>query len=437
MANVVRIAETRAMLNALGPRPDSKLVEDAREALDVIDDYLAQQLEALSREAKPPSTTAEEWESIMEKLPYKSTIQLDELHRLYSGMLKSAESSPFAVPGSPIRSPMRPLYITDDIDDDVARVLQDAFDTRSDKLLLSSRRVACLPESLGRIKSLSLINLSTNCLEALPDSLSQLSNLITLDVSSNQLTTLPDSIRSLKKLRFLNVSGNALKSLPDSLALCFSLVELNASFNQLEKLPPNIGSLFNLEKLSLQLNKLSMLPASIGDLTSLKVLEIHFNKLVALPSSIGNLKDLEVLNCSSNFNSLTTVPSSLGDLYCLRELDLSYNQIRELPLSFGRLQKLRKLKLDQNPLVVPPPEVVDHSLEAVLEYMAEKWRSSMKLDDEHDRAGSNTPARVVTNGGSRVISWLGGMCAAGTEFRRPSSKVLSWHRSPDRYLEQL
>jgi Leucine-rich repeat (LRR) protein len=60
----------------------------------------------------------------------------------------------------------------------------------------------------------------------------------------------------------------------------------------------------------------------------------------------------------------------------LGSLDLSYNQLRELPDSVGGLGRLRALKLHHNPLIIPPKKVVEHSTEAVLEYMREHWRSS-------------------------------------------------------------
>ena len=163
-----------------------------------------------------------------------------------------------------------------------------------------------------------------------------------------------------------------------------SLRELIVAFNQLESLPLNMGyDLTSLRILSLHSNKLSFLSPSICNLVHLKVLDLHFNKLQYLPLEIGGLKSLEKLNLSNNFSDFGgELPRSLGDLTCLINLDLSYNQVRVLPDSIGALSKLRVLKIDNNPLVVPPKKVVEHSMEAMLEYIKERWIVSQSSGHE-------------------------------------------------------
>lgn len=120
------------------------------------------------------------------------------------------------------------------------------------------------------------------------------------------------------------------------------------------------------------LNKLHSLPKSIGEMTSLQILDVHFNELKGLPSSIGKLTYLEVINVGSNFNDLTALPDTIGNLTNLRELDICNNQIYELPITFGRLVNLNKLNVDQNPLMIPPKEVVDEGVDAVKVYMSKR-----------------------------------------------------------------
>ena len=44
-----------------------------------------------------------------------------------------------------------------------------------------------------------------------------------------------------------------------------------------------------------------------------------------------------------------------------------------LPETFGPLDNLTKLSLDQNPLVIPPVEVVKEGVEAIKVSMAKRW----------------------------------------------------------------
>ncbi|XP_020217229.1 plant intracellular Ras-group-related LRR protein 3 [Cajanus cajan] len=258
--------------------------------------------------------------------------------------------------------------------DGVVAILRKAESEEVERVDLSASHLRILPEAFGRIRGLLLLNLSHNQLEAIPDSIAGLQKLVELDISSNILESLPDSIGLLVNLKLLNVSGNKLTALPESIALCRSLVELDASFNNLMCLPTNMGiGLGNLEKLLIHLNKIRFLPSSIGEMKSLRHLDVHFNELHGLPQSIGKLTNLEYLNLSSNFSDMTELPETLGDLVNLRELDLSNNQIRALPYTFGRLESLTKLNLDQNPIVVPPIEVVNQGVEAVKEFMAKWW----------------------------------------------------------------
>lgn len=177
------------------------------------------------------------------------------------------------------------------------------------------------------------------------------------------------------------------------------------SFNNLTYLPTNIGcELVNLKKLKINLNKIRSLPTSIGEMRSLRHLDAHFNELRGLPFAIGRLTNLETLNLSSNFSDLRELPETIGDLTNLRELDLSNNQIQALPVTFGRLDNLNKLNLDQNPIVIPPMEVVKEGTEAVKEYMAKRW-VDLLLEEER-RSMNEVKEQTQTGWLSRSTSWL-------------------------------
>lgn len=208
---------------------------------------------------------------------------------------------------------------------------------------------------------------------------------------------------------------------------------MDASFNNLMSLPINIGyGLVNLEKLSIQLNKIRFLPPSICEMKSLSYLDVHFNEIHGLPHAIGRLTNLEVLNLSSNFGDLTELPETIGDLTNLRELDLSNNQIRALPDTFGRLEKLTKLNLDENPLLIPPKEIVSEGVQAVREYMAKRWVDM--IAEEQQRSILEANQQQAQTG------WLAWGTSLLNDFVSGVSQTVSGYvgeKSPkDPYLDQ-
>ncbi|XP_028751408.1 plant intracellular Ras-group-related LRR protein 6 isoform X1 [Neltuma alba] len=243
---------------------------------------------------------------------------------------------------------------------------------------LSGMSLDALPSPSLNLALICKLNLSNNNLQEIPESLTaRLLNVVVLDVHSNQLRSLPNSIGCLSKLKLLNVSGNLIEFLPKTIENCRALEELNANFNKLTVLPDTIGfELINLKKLSVNSNKLVVLPRSTSYLTALRVLDARLNCLRALPEDLENLVNLETLNVSQNFQYLETLPYSIGLLLNLVELDVSYNKIKALPDSIGCLKKLMKISVEGNPLVSPPPEVVEQGEYAVKEYLCEKMNSA-------------------------------------------------------------
>nr|GMD86418.1 plant intracellular Ras-group-related LRR protein 9-like [Ipomoea batatas]GME12581.1 plant intracellular Ras-group-related LRR protein 9-like [Ipomoea batatas] len=397
---VADVSQARSMLKSLGEQPDHEMVDTAKVKLTEVDALLAKKLEEIVLAPRPP----------------EAVIALEEAHKSYASLLKDAENKlekiyAVAVAGGDVsaialeESGDKELAVNEEVNEEVVAILQEASGKAIEKVDLSGRQLTLLPEAFGRIRSLVVLKLSNNQLEAIPDSFSGLENLQELYLSNNLLEALPDSIGFLVNLMILDISSNKLTALPDSICQCRSLVELDASFNQLAYLPTNIGyELVNLKKLSIFLNKLRSLPTSVGEMRSLRVLDVHFNELRGLPHSIGKLSHLEILNLSSNFSDLTELPDSLGDLSNLKEIDLSNNQIRELPHSVSRLDNLTKLNVDQNPLVIPPKEVVNEGIQAVKAYLV-KRRLDILMEEERQYTKEDVdqaPTSILT----RSATWL-------------------------------
>lgn len=262
----------------------------------------------------------------------------------------------------------------------VAVAVADEDHHKFEEVDLSGLSLNSLPASSLNFGMISKLDLSNNNLENIPESLmARLLNVVVLDIHSNQLKSLPNSIGCLSKLKIFNVSGNLLELLPKTLENCRCLEELNANFNILKALPETMGfELEKLEKLSVNSNKIAFLPYSTSHLTSLRILDARLNCLRSLPDGLENLINLEVLNISQNFQYFQTLPDSVGLLLSLVELDISYNKIAVLPNSIGCLGKLQKLCVEGNPLVSPPMEVVEQSLNAVKEYLIGRMNGTDK-----------------------------------------------------------
>ncbi|TVU15853.1 hypothetical protein EJB05_39394 [Eragrostis curvula] len=283
---------------------------------------------------------------------------------------------------------------------------------KEQKLDMSGLCMDTIPHLTMPLGHITTLDLSNNNLESIPESIiARLLNVVVLDVHSNQMTSLPNSIGCLSKLKVLNVSGNLLHSLPSTIEECRALEELNANFNQLTKLPDTLGfELHGLRRLSVNSNKLTALPFSTSHMTSLRALDARLNCLRALPDGLENLGNLETLNVSQNFQYLRELPYGIGLLVSLRELDVSYNSISALPDSMGCLTKLVRFSATGNPLVCPPMDVVEQSLDAMRSYLSARinsteskkkkrsWMPKKMVKYSTFTAGMMTPGRAKVHG---------------------------------------
>ncbi|KAJ8763986.1 hypothetical protein K2173_004851 [Erythroxylum novogranatense] len=239
------------------------------------------------------------------------------------------------------------------------------------KLDLHSNRIAELPQSIGDLLSLVFLDLRGNQLTSLPPTIGRLVRLAELDLSSNRLTALPESIGSLISLKKLNVETNDIEEIPHTVGKCSSLKELRADYNRLKALPEAVGKIETLEVLSVRYNNIKQLPTTMSSLANFKELDVSFNELESVPESFCFATSLVKMNIGNNFADLRYLPRSIGNLENLEELDISNNQIRVLPDSFRMLKCLRVLRVEENPLEVPPRHIVEKGAQAVVQYMTE------------------------------------------------------------------
>ncbi|ONK70581.1 uncharacterized protein A4U43_C05F35210 [Asparagus officinalis] len=113
---------------------------------------------------------------------------------------------------------------------------------KAEKIDLSGLYLDSLPNSSLNLAAITKLDLSNNNLELIPESLTaRLLNVVVLDVHSNQLRVLPNSIGCLSKLKVLNISGNLIESLPKTIEDCRQLEEAKRKLNKLTRLPTAMG----------------------------------------------------------------------------------------------------------------------------------------------------------------------------------------------------
>jgi len=215
------------------------------------------------------------------------------------------------------------------------------------------------------------LNLSGNVLENLPEEFASLSALLWLDLSNNQFSVLPDPIIHLKTITELNLQGSFFPAPPSSSAgHCGKHFVAFFVGNQLLSLPEEIGQLVAMEKLTISKNKLTSIPDEIGSLMALKELDLSSNELVVLPQSLAKLSKLTVLG-------------------------LGKNRISVLPHGLGVLRRIRILDVRDNPLELPPLEIVSQGSQAILKYLRESMKTSSASANHTIAVGDGLEGGVV------------------------------------------
>eukprot|EP01052_Picozoa_sp_SAG31_P013363 SAG31_NODE_802_length_12008_cov_18.741036_2_plen_333_part_00 len=162
------------------------------------------------------------------------------------------------------------------------------------QLMMPTGVLNTISPKLSRLKSLETLILSHNSIVALPDAIGSLLSLKILEIEENQLTSVPSAevLENIKQLQVLNVAGNRLTDGEvEKLGACMgsNLATLRLDRNQLTKLPIPWDRLNHLSLFTASENSIDELSAGVGELTGLITLDLSNNQIRDIPCEMGDV----------------------------------------------------------------------------------------------------------------------------------------------------
>ncbi|MFZ1524013.1 MAG: leucine-rich repeat domain-containing protein, partial [Saprospiraceae bacterium] len=202
--------------------------------------------------------------------------------------------------------------------------------------------------------------------------ISALKQLTSLDLTYNKISDI-SPLKKLKRLTHLDLTNNKISDI-SPLRTLHALNLLHASGNQISDLSP-LQALNDLTLLDLAKNKITDL-SHLNKLIGLKRLHLSRNKI----SDLTPLKKLTHLTSLYLSNNQISIVLPLQELFNLTTLDLSNNHISDIYPLIEIIKKGLKLSLKENdytnnsirlngnPVSIPPLEIVEKGNKAVLDY---------------------------------------------------------------------
>lgn len=159
-------------------------------------------------------------------------------------------------------------------------------------------------EALTSPEKVLRLDLSNTQAKLIPDTLwLKFKNLEYLSLKNDHLIEIPEGIGFLQNLKVLDLSGNDFKVLPKSFANLYNLNEIylnDEKYMDVDKSINVIRNLPNLKILHLENDNLKRLPESIIQITTLEALYINNNKFKEFPRELKELKNLKFVDLHDN-----------------------------------------------------------------------------------------------------------------------------------------
>lgn len=279
--------------------------------------------------------------------------------------------------------------------------------------------------SLADLKYITILDLNENEIKDI-SAVSQMVNLASLNLYNNDIESI-NALIQLYRLTFFSAGFNHIRSI-SALENLLELQFLNLRDNKITDISP-LKKLVNLRKLNLWDNKINDIEP-LANLTQLTYLNLSENQIQNI-DWLSALTELKILSLEKN--EILDI-SKLNELIKLEKLDVRYNKIKKLPFAIAEnLSEIAYLdtwdyegiNLFNNPLELPPIEVIKQKKQAVLNFFSELHQAKeMDCLNEvklilvgEDRAGKSSISEALSNPsykfhhkqttqGINIIKWI-------------------------------
>ncbi|XP_031371701.1 TMV resistance protein N-like [Punica granatum] len=224
-----------------------------------------------------------------------------------------------------------------------------------------------IDHSIGELRRLKCLNIKgCDSLAKLPEQICSLEMLREILITKKVCRpfSLPESIGLLKSLTILEIVRVRMAQISESIGSLENLQRLSLlGCSGFEKLPKSFGQLKSLVELDISETQIIRLPKSIRMLKELKVIKMEHSSIKKLPPTIGKVEKLEELHAKHSRDLQGEVPDGIGMLCHLKILDLSHTSLGRLPENLSQLTHLQKLQIqpccDPQNLSQLPPKLTD------------------------------------------------------------------------------
>ncbi|MFA5072347.1 MAG: leucine-rich repeat domain-containing protein [Nitrospirota bacterium] len=165
-------------------------------------------------------------------------------------------------------------------------IIHNALKKDASAINLKSCSLSEIPDELFELTNLKELYLTRNNLSGLPQKITVFQKLEKISLNRNNFSFFPERLLELPNLEFVSMSGNKINSIPIRISALKNLISLNLAKNEIQEIPREIADLVNLESLILSNNKIDKLPLELTNLKNLSTLVLLGNPLTYPPYDI-------------------------------------------------------------------------------------------------------------------------------------------------------